>query len=249
MFNLFQAIDENLSQVEPVFENLVDLVQSLLDTSELSEDRDVLEHKLDDVKIRWYCLREKVPEREEQILRVLPLAKKYENTAEPFTAWLEEAERRVQELEPSTLDKDDVTRKSEEIKALLDDVSEHEPKLRNIENVEDDLAKTASADEFIVEAQVKDLSERYEDLQKDLGERVRKLETVQDVLKEYENSLEIVERIRDEALELAEAKLLLASPVEELTDELREVKVSMCGYYTCCIVDIPPCLLLTDTPL
>lgn len=207
----------------------------MLDTSEPSEDREVLENKLDDVKIRWYCLREKVPEREEQILRVLPLAKKYENNAEPFTAWLEETERRVQELEPSSLNRDDVIRKSEEIKALRDDVSAHEPELRNIENVENDLVKTASADEFIVEAQVKDLSERYEDLQKDLGHRGQKLDTVQAALKEYENSLEIVERIRDEASELGEAKVLLASPVDELTDELREVKVSFivktCWWY------------------
>ncbi len=225
MFNLLQVIDENLSQVEPVFEKLVDLVQSLLDTSEPSDDREVLEHKLDDVKIRWYCLREKVPEREEQILRVLPLARKFENITEPFTAWLEETERRVGELEPTSLNKDEVTRKLEEVKALRDDVSEHEPELRNIENVEGDLVKTASADEFIVEAQVKDLSERYEGLQKDLGERVRKLDAVQAALKEYENSLEIVERIRDEASELAEAKVLLASPVEELVDQLHEVKV------------------------
>ena len=225
MFNLLQVIDENLSQVEPVFEKLVDLVQSLLDTSEPSDDREVLEHKLDDVKIRWYCLREKVPEREEQILRVLPLARKFENITEPFTAWLEETERRVGELEPTSLNKDEVTRKLEEVKALRDDVNEHEPELRNIENVEGDLVKTASADEFIVEAQVKDLSERYEGLQKDLGERVRKLDAVQAALKEYENSLEIVERIRDEASELAEAKVLLASPVEELIDQLHEVKV------------------------
>ena len=218
-------IDENLSQVEPVFEKLVDLVQSLLDASEPSDDREVLEHKLDDVKIRWYCLREKVPEREEQILRVLPLARKFENITEPFTAWLEETERRVGELEPTSLNKDEVTRKLEEVKALRDDINEHEPELRNIENVEGDLVKTASADEFIVEAQVKDLSERYEGLQKDLGERVRKLDAVQAALKEYENSLEIVERIRDEASELAEAKVLLASPVEELIDQLHEVKV------------------------
>jgi chromosome segregation ATPase len=225
LFNLLQVIDENLSQVEPVFEKLVDLVQSLLDASEPSDDREVLEHKLDDVKIRWYCLREKVPEREEQILRVLPLARKFENITEPFTAWLEETERRVGELEPTSLNKDEVTRKLEEVKALRDDINEHEPELRNIENVEGDLVKTASADEFIVEAQVKDLSERYEGLQKDLGERVRKLDAVQAALKEYENSLEIVERIRDEASELAEAKVLLASPVEELIDQLHEVKV------------------------
>jgi chromosome segregation ATPase len=211
--------------VEPVFEKLVDLVQSLLDTSEPSEDREVLENKLDDVKIRWYCLREKVPEREEQILRVLPLARKFENITEPFTAWLEETERRVGELEPTSLNKNVVTRKSEEIKTLRNDVISHEPVLRNIENVESDLGKTASADEFIVEAQVKDLSERYEDLQKNLSERVQKLDTIQAALKEYDNSLEIVERIRDEASELADAKVLLASPVEELTDELHEVKV------------------------
>ena len=211
--------------MEPVFEKLVDLVQSLLDTSEPSEDREVLENKLDDVKIRWYCLREKVPEREEQILRVLPLARKFENITEPFTAWLEETERRVGELEPTSLNKNVVTRKSEEIKTLRNDVISHEPVLRNIENVESDLGKTASADEFIVEAQVKDLSERYEDLQKNLSERVQKLDTIQAALKEYDNSLEIVERIRDEASELADAKVLLASPVEELTDELHEVKV------------------------
>ena len=225
MFNLFQVIDENLSQVEPVFEKLVDLVQSLLDTSEPSEDREVLENKLDDVKIRWYCLREKVPERQEQILRVLPLARKFENIAEPFAAWLEETERRVEELEPTSLNKNEVTRKLEEIKTLRDNVVSREPELRNIENVESDLVKTASADEFIVEAQVKDLSERYEDLRKKLNEKVQKLDTVQAALKEYENSLEIVESIRDEGLEFAEAKVLLASPVEELTDQLHEVKV------------------------
>jgi predicted nucleic acid-binding Zn-ribbon protein len=142
---------------------------------------------------------------------------------------LEETERRVGELEPTLLNKDDVSRKSEEMKALRDDVIAHEPELGNIEDVEGDLVKTASADEFIVEAQVKDLSERYEDLQKELGERVRKLDTVQTALKEYENGLEVVERIRDEASELAEAKVLLASPVEELTDELREVKVRCSG--------------------
>lgn len=202
------------------------MVQSLLDTSEPSEDREALEQKLDDVKIRWYCLREKTPEREEQILRVLPLARKFENTAEPFTAWLEEAERRVEELEPTTLNKDDVTRNSEEAKTLRDDVATHEPELRNIENVADDLVKTASADQFIVEAQVKDLAERYDGVQKDLGERVRKLDSVRAALKEYENSLEVVEMIRDEAVELAEEKVLLAFSVEELAQELQEVKVS-----------------------
>lgn len=202
------------------------MVQSLLDTSEPSEDREALEQKLDDVKIRWYCLREKTPEREEQILRVLPLTRKFENTAEPFTAWLEEAERRVEELEPTTLNKDDVTRNSEEAKTLRDDVATHEPELRNIENVADDLVKTASADQFIVEAQVKDLAERYDGVQKDLGERVRKLDSVRAALKEYENSLEVVEMIRDEAVELAEEKVLLAFSVEELAQELQEVKVS-----------------------
>lgn len=201
------------------------MVQSLLDTSEPSEDREALEQKLDDVKIRWYCLREKTPEREEQILRVLPLARKFENTAEPFTAWLEEAERRVEELGPTTLNKDDVTRKSEEVKTLRDNVATHEVELQNIENVADDLIKTASADQFIVEAQVKDLAQRYSDVQKDLGERVRKLDSVRVTLKEYENSLEVVEMIRDEAVELAEEKVLLASPVEELAQELQEVKV------------------------
>lgn len=220
------TIDENLSQVEPVFEKLVDLVQSLLDTSEPSEDREVLEHKLDDVKIRWYCLREKVPEREEQILLVLPLARKFENITEPFTPWLDETERRVGELESISLDKDDVTRKSEEVKALREDVTAHEPELKNVENVVESLVKTASADEFIVEARMKDLSKRYDSLQKDLSERVRNLDTVHAALREYENSLEVVERIRDEAVELAEGKVLLASPVEEFLEELREVKVS-----------------------
>lgn len=208
-----------------MFEKLVDLVQSLLDSSEPSEDRDLLEQKLDDVKIRWYCLREKVPEREEQILRVLPLARKYENLTEPFTSWLEQTERRVGDLEPTSLNKDDVSRKLDELKALRDDVTACEPELRNIENIENDLVKTASADDFIVEAQLKDLSDRYEELKKDLDERVRKLNTVQDALKEYKNSLEVVVMITDEALDLAEDKVPLSLPVQDLKDELQEIKV------------------------
>ena len=220
-----QAIDEELSQVEPVFEKLVDMVQSLLDTSEPSEDREVLEQKLDDVKIRWYCLREKTPEREEQILKVLPLARKYDNTADPFAAWLEEAERRVGELEPIALNKAQVSQQAEEVKTLKDDVIGHREQLTNVENVVDGLVKMASADQYIVEAQAKDLAERYESLVVNLGNRERRVDAVKGAVKEYQDGLEVVECVRDEAVELAEVRVLMASPVEKMNDELKEVKV------------------------
>lgn len=201
------------------------LVQSLLESSEPSEESKALEHSIDDVKIRWYCLREKVPEREEQILRVLPLARKFTNSAESFTGWLEVMEKRAEELEPTSLNKDDVTRKCNELKTLNDDVIAREPELRNTENIAKDLMKTASADELIVKAQIDDLSDRFNRLKRDLGTRLQKHNSLQIALKEFENNLEIIERIRDEAEELSNVKVLMASPVEDLLDQLRETKV------------------------
>lgn len=221
-----QAIDEDLSRVEPVFEKLVDMVQSLLDTSEPTEDRKLLEQKLDDVKIRWYSLREKTPERAEQILQVLSLARKYGNIADTFTTWLEEAERRIGELDPVALGKAQATHQAEETRALRDSVLGHQPELKDIENVVDGLVKTASADHYIVEAQVKDLAERYERLLESLGNRERLVESVKAAIKEYYNSLEVVERIRDEAVDLAEAPVIVASSVEKMNDDLRETKVT-----------------------
>ena len=221
-----QAIDEDLSRVEPVFEKLVDMVHSLLDISEPSEDRKLLEQKLDDVKIRWYSLREKTPERAEQILQVLSLARKYGNIADTFTTWLEEAERRIGELDPVALGKAQATHQAEETRALRDGVLGHRPELKDIENVVDGLVKTASADHYIVEAQVKDLAERYERLLESLENRERLVESVKAAIKEYYNSLEVVERIRDEAVDLAEAPVIVASSVEKMNDDLRETKVT-----------------------
>lgn len=87
-------------------ERLVDKVESLPDTEE--ETDKLLNSKLEEVKVRYESLAEKVKSRDEKVSKVAALSEKYADDSEMLKNFLDEAEKEVTKLDPVSCDEGDV---------------------------------------------------------------------------------------------------------------------------------------------
>lgn len=93
----------------------------MLEASEPGDERDALSKRLDDVKNEWNDVKESSNKRKNDIDRLFPLAKNYNGKYVTFSIYLRDAEKRKENLEPLSTDKDKalLQQKETEVKELF----------------------------------------------------------------------------------------------------------------------------------
>lgn len=93
----------------------------MLEASEPGDERDALSKRLDHVKNEWNDVKESSNKRKNDIDRLFPLAKNYNGKYVTFSIYLRDAEKRKENLEPLSTDKDKalLQQKETEVKELF----------------------------------------------------------------------------------------------------------------------------------
>lgn len=95
------------------YEHICEEGKQVLDGLKPGREKDKLERKLQELETSWDELTSKVKDREEKLQEVEPTAQQHHNTAEVFTAWLTEAEQRLEQCEEMPSDEEELIRQME----------------------------------------------------------------------------------------------------------------------------------------
>ena len=104
---------------EPNFDEVFSNGQDVVDGSEKGQERDSLNDKLEDLRTRWDELKKKSNERKEVLEEIVPLAKKYDESRKELLPWLDEAEKKLDNLEVVSADQSNLNKQDEIAKVRI----------------------------------------------------------------------------------------------------------------------------------
>lgn len=106
-------------QTEPVFERIVENGNHLLDETEPGAEKEALQQRIDDTKKKWEEVKDKSYKRKDDIDKLYPLAQAYNDDYVTFSVYLQDAEKRKDNLKPVSADEEEILKQLEDIKVCF----------------------------------------------------------------------------------------------------------------------------------
>ena len=166
-----------------------------MDTSEPGPDRDALEDKLNDATQRWVSVRKQTTDRQEQLDKVLPLAKEFHSEIQDLKPWLSEAEKRLQVLEPDSCDLRSMEKQIDALDELKEEIAERKPIVETAKETSSSLSNSCSADKYVIEGEEQDVRKRFDSLSAEVPRLKDNLTALKDALEKYNKTLTPVEEL------------------------------------------------------
>ena len=101
IFLRFQPIHQEILEKEPVYNALLESGENLKNASEVQEDKDNFNEKLQNLAQRWTYLKSKSAERDAALDEAVEATTEYQELRDKFLPWLDEAEKACGEVQPS----------------------------------------------------------------------------------------------------------------------------------------------------
>lgn len=179
-----------------------------MDTSEPGPDRDGFENKLSDATQRWESVKQQTLERQEQLDRVLPLAKEFHSDIQGVKPWLLDAEKRLRGVDSDLTDQFSIDQQLVTLNELEKEIAERRPIVDTLNETCLSLTNNCSADKFVIEGETQDAKKRFDDLNGEVSVIKNKLAKLKQVLEHYNNALMPLEDL----LESTEKSLASCEP-------------------------------------
>lgn len=179
-----------------------------MDTSEPGPDRDALEDKLNDATQRWETVKKQTADRQEQLDQVLPLAKEFHSEIQDITPWLNEAEKRLQAVEPDSCDLRSIDKQLDTLDELKKEIADRKPIVETAKETSSSLSNSCSADRYVIEGEEQDVRKRFDNLSAEVPRLEDNLSALKDALEKYNKTLTPTE----ELLERTEKALASREP-------------------------------------
>ena len=209
---------DSIAQQEPVLEKLLKVGEDILEATEPGDEKEALEHKLDDLRQRWDALNNKAAERSESIESVLPDARDYNAEMQAFEPWLSETEKKLSELKVDSPVPEDIAKQLKALDAIKDDVRKHTPAHESVNSTAESLMEKCKDNSHVVDAQVKDENKRWNALLKELEAKEDELKQAKEAAEKFHDALGVVE----EAVQKAENTLDSCEPPGLDPDQAKE---------------------------
>lgn len=195
-----------------------------MDTSEPGPDRDALEDKLNDATQRWETVKKQTADRQERLDQVLPLAKEFHSEIQNITPWLNEAEKRLQAVEPDSCDLRSIDKQLDTLDELKKEIADRKPIVETAKETSSSLSNSCSADRYVIEGEEQDVRKRFDNLSAEVPRLEDNLSALKDALEKYNKTLTPTE----ELLERTEKALASREPtginVDKGKDQLKAVE-------------------------
>lgn len=204
----FKVLNDTIQQQESLFEQLVRSGRNLLDTSEPGPDRDGFENKLSDATQRWESVKQQTLERQEQLDRVLPLAKEFHSDIQGVKPWLLDAEKRLRGVDCDLTDQFSIDQQLVALNELEQEIAERRPIVDTLNETCLSLTNNCSTDKFVIEGETQDAKKRFDDLNGEVSVIKNKLAKLKQVLEHYNKALMPLEDL----LESTEKSLASCEP-------------------------------------
>ena len=172
-----------------MFEQLVRSGRNLLETSEPGPDRDGFENKLGDATQRWESVKRLTLERQEQLDRVLPLAKEFHSDMQDVKPWLHDAEKRLRGVDSDLTDQFSIDQQLVTLNELEQEIAERRPIVDTLNETCLSLTNNCSADKFVIEGETQDVKKRFDNLNGEVSEIKNNLAKLKQVLEHYNKAL------------------------------------------------------------
>ena len=222
-----EALQEDLALQDPVFEKLVQNGQGVVDALEDAPERDAMEQKMAELKTRWQDLKDKVGDRQKQLIKVEKEALKFRQEADSLSSLLADAEKQVDEFEPLTVDIESIAKQKELLQQIKGMVDKLKSDVRDVGGSADELKEDAQKDEHVVEAEVEDFVARIEELSASLDQRVEQLSAIEAASHDYHVTVKKVEDVFSEAFDVVDAPVVCATDTESASQQLAKIKVCL----------------------
>lgn len=220
-----EALQKDLSLQDPVFEKLVQNGQGVLDALEDAPEREAMEKKIAELKTRWQDVKDKVGDRQKQLIKVEKEALEFRQEADSLSLLLGDAEKQVNEFEPLTVDIESIAKQKELVQQIKGMVDKLKSDVRDVGGSADELKEDAQRDEPVVEAEVEDYVARIEKLSASLDQRVEQLSAIQAASHDYHVTVKKVEDVFSEAFDIVDAPVVCATDTESASQQLAKIKV------------------------
>lgn len=168
-----------------------------------------MQQKLHDTKQRWNDVKDKTNNRQEVLEKVVPLSKKLRDELQSFKPWLNDAEKRLQAIEPDSCDRGVILKQLKALKELRDDVDSHKPEHETVKEDGSSLIDNCQSDKYVAEGEVQDASKRYNALLENISSLEKQLLNTAEAAEQFEESLQPVDELHNKV----EKFLALQEPV------------------------------------
>ena len=220
-----------LKQQEPVYEKVIEIGQSLLESSPEGNERAELQEEVDQLTSKWENASEKATKRGDSLQVALPLTKSYCITRDDFVTWLSEAEKKFENIDEMPMDIDTIEKIQKQLTELSEDVQAHEGMFSDYVAITKKV-KEVCEDVVVVETEAKDVEGRWESLKKRLESKKLDSERVKELLTQHYKALEEINSVNEEVKRLVKSKDLYHLESEEMKATLAEVKVLISRLHT-----------------
>ena len=214
----------SLKQQEPVYENIMEIGQALLESSPEEADSDALKEELNELTSKWQDVMNKANSREESLENALPLTKSYKTAQDDFENWLSETERKLESIDEIPLDVDNIEKVEKRLTEVADDVQTHE-------GVYDEFVAMAAKvvdvceDAVVVESEAKDVERRWNEVKRKLEAKKTDTDKVKEILIKHHKALEDITSVNDSIAEIVNSKDLYNLDSDKLKETLKKAKV------------------------
>lgn len=100
LFCIFQPIHQDIFEKEPAYECVIRSGEVLKNSSDVQDDKDNIEYRLGEVKIRWTKLKGEARKRDDLLCEAVKATSKYQQLKDQFVPWLDDTEKSLEEITP-----------------------------------------------------------------------------------------------------------------------------------------------------
>lgn len=188
-----EDVQDLIDQQEPIFENLLKTGERVLENTEPGDERRAVEKKIAELKERWQKTKDKAAERDQRIESVLPDAREYHKAQSTFEPWLGDAEKQVSEIKIKSSDPDEIEKQIKVLAVLKDDVEKRRPEYDILNTAAESLIDKCQDNNYVIDAQKKDLGKRWNALLKDLEDKEKMLGNAKNASDKLKDDIQCVE--------------------------------------------------------
>lgn len=103
-----QALKDDFDNHNRAFEHVMEEGKNFLDNMKPGREKDKLERNLEVLEERWKKLAERLEDRQEKLEEIEPNSEQYYNSCQGFTVWLDDAEKRLKDMEKLPCDAEEL---------------------------------------------------------------------------------------------------------------------------------------------
>ena len=221
-----KVFEQDIEVLKPLHENVVLAGKKLLEEGGDNKD---LETQLEEVQKRFEDNVKTCTDRRDKLDKIKPEAGKFFEEEDDMTDWLEDEEKKMEDFVVAPVTADDVKKAEEKIVALEADIAEKKPVYEDTIKTSEELLAEASKSDITedvpeTEEKTKDVTDRWEKLQKNLEKKKDLCEKYNNLIANYDTAKEPVQSALNQFGDAIEKRPEFGVDVKKANEELECAK-------------------------